>query len=379
MKVMTILGTRPEIIRLAEIIKMLDRHCTHILVHTGQNYDKNLNEVFFEDLDLRLPDYTLESKSTSIQGQLASIIENTGDIMDKERPDAVLILGDTNSGLSSICAKRKKIPIFHIEAGDRSFDNDVPEELNRRIIDHSSDINLAYTEHSRRNLLREGLEPKNIMVVGSPVYEVYQSIKSKISKSSILEELNLKPAEFFTASIHREENVDKGGALGTMVETFNALAKTYNYPIIVSTHPRTKYRLQQQNLIAMSNPLINWHQPFGLIDFIRLQTESRCVISDSGTIHEDSSILGFPAVAIRKSTEKQESLEAGYCPITGLQREDVLRAVKLVIEDPIDISVSPAPNAYLQHEVSKKIVRIILGMTRIVDEQVWGPKDKKFI
>ena len=179
MKVMTILGTRPEIIRLAEIIKMLDRHCTHILVHTGQNYDKNLNEVFFEDLDLRLPDYTLESKSTSIQGQLASIIENTGDIMDKERPDAVLILGDTNSGLSSICAKRKKIPIFHIEAGDRSFDNDVPEELNRRIIDHSSDINLAYTEHSRRNLLREGLEPKNIMVVGSPVYEVYQSIKSK--------------------------------------------------------------------------------------------------------------------------------------------------------------------------------------------------------
>lgn len=379
MKVMTILGTRPEIIRLAEIIKMLDRHCTHILVHTGQNYDKNLNEVFFDDLDLRLPDYTLVSKSTSIQGQLASIIENTGDIMDKERPDAVLILGDTNSGLSSICAKRKKIPIFHIEAGDRSFDNDVPEELNRRIIDHSCDINLAYTEHSRRNLLREGLEPKNIMVVGSPVYEVYQSIKSKISKSSILEELNLKPTEFFTASIHREENVDKGGALETMVETFNAIANTYNYPIIVSTHPRTKYRLKQQNLIAKSNPLINWHQPFGLIDFIRLQTESRCVISDSGTIHEDSSILGFPAVAIRKSTEKQESLEAGYCPITGLQREDVLRAVKLVIEDPIDISISPAPNAYLQHEVSKKIVRIILGMTRIVDEQVWGPKDKKFI
>jgi UDP-N-acetylglucosamine 2-epimerase (non-hydrolysing) len=379
MKVMTILGTRPEIIRLAAIIKMLDKHCDHILVHTGQNYDRNLNAVFFEDLDLRQPDYVLETKSATIQGQIAAIIEKTGDVMDKEKPDAIVILGDTNSGLSAICAKRKKIPIFHIEAGDRSFDNDVPEELNRRIVDHASDVNLAYTEHSRRNLLREGLHPRNVMVVGSPVCEVYDGMKDKFAASTILTELNLTPGNFFTASIHREENVDKGGALETMVDTFNALAETYGYPIVVSTHPRTRRRLEQLHLLERSSPLINWHEPFGLIDFIRLQTESRCVISDSGTIHEDSAILGFPAVAIRKSTEKQESLEAGYCPITGLQKEDVLRAVKLVVEDPIDATRSPAPEAYLQREVSKKVARIILGMGRVVDEQVWGPANKKFV
>jgi len=379
MKVMTILGTRPEIIRLASIIKMLDKHCDHVLVHTGQNYDRNLNAVFFEDLNLRQPDWTLETKSSSIQGQIASIIEKTGDVMDKEKPDAIVILGDTNSGLSAICAKRKKIPIFHIEAGDRSFDNDVPEELNRRIVDHASDINLAYTEHSRRNLLREGLHPRNIIVIGSPVCEVYDGLKDKFAASTILTELNLIPGNYFTASIHREENVDKGGALETMVGTFNALAEAYSCPIIVSTHPRTRRRLAQLNLLECSHPLINWHEPFGLIDFIRLQKESRCVISDSGTIHEDSAILGFPAVAIRKSTEKQESLEAGYCPITGLQKEDVLRTVKLVVGDPINITLSPAPDAYLQREVSKKVVRIILGMGRVVDEQVWGPADKKFI
>lgn len=379
MKVMTILGTRPEIIRLAAIIKMLDKHCDHILVHTGQNYDRNLNAVFFEDLDLRQPDYVLETKSGTIQGQIAAIIEKTGDVMDKEKPDAIVILGDTNSGLSAICAKRKKIPIFHIEAGDRSFDNDVPEELNRRIVDHASDVNLAYTEHSRRNLLREGMHPRNVMVVGSPVCEVYDGMKDKFAASTILTELGLTSGNFFTASIHREENVDKGGALETMVQTFNALAEAYGCPIVVSTHPRTRRRLEQLRLLERSNPLINWHEPFGLIDFIKLQTESRCVVSDSGTIHEDSAILGFPAVAIRKSTEKQESLEAGYCPITGLQKDDVLRAVKLVVEDPIDVTLSPAPEAYLQREVSKKVARIILGMGRVVDEQVWGPADKKFV
>lgn len=379
MKVMTILGTRPEIIRLAAIIKMLDKHCEHLLVHTGQNYDRNLNSVFFEELDLRQPDYILETKSDTLQGQIAKIIEKTGDVMDAEKPDAIVILGDTNSGLSAICAKRKKIPIFHIEAGDRSFDNDVPEELNRRIVDHASDVNLAYTEHSRRNLLREGLHPRGVMVVGSPVYEVYETMKTKFSESTILNELGIKPYKFFTASIHREENVDKGGALNILVDSLNGLAEVYKCPIIVSTHPRTRRRLEQLKLLERSNPLINWHEPFGLIDFIRLQMEARCVISDSGTIHEDSAILGFPAIAIRKSTEKQESLEAGYCPITGLNKEDVLRAVKLVIEDAIDTSQSPAPEAYLQREVSKKIVRIILGMGRVVDEQVWGATGNKFV
>ncbi len=379
MKVMTILGTRPEIIRLASIIKMLDKHCNHILVHTGQNYDRNLNDVFFEDLNLRLPDYVLETKSDTIQGQIASIIKKTGDVMDIEKPDAIVILGDTNSGLSSIPAKRKKIPIFHIEAGDRSFDNDVPEELNRRIIDHTSDINMAYTEHSRRNLLREGVHPRDVMVIGSPVCEVYENMTNKFAGSKILDDLRLKSGEFFMASIHREENVDKGGTLETMVETFNELAEIYKCPIVVSTHPRTRRRLEQLNLMHSSNPLINWHEPFGLIDFIRLQIESKCVISDSGTIHEDSSILGFPAIAIRKSTEKQESLEAGYCPITGLYKEDVLRAVKLVMEDPVDFTKSPAPDAYKQREVSKKVVQIILGMTRVVDEQTWGRPEEKFI
>ncbi|RED44309.1 non-hydrolyzing UDP-N-acetylglucosamine 2-epimerase [Aestuariispira insulae] len=379
MKVMTILGTRPEIIRLASVIKMLDKHCDHVLVHTGQNYDRTLNDIFFEDLDLRLPDHVLETKSETIQAQIAAIIEKTGDVMDLEKPDAIVILGDTNSGLSAIPAKRKKIPIFHIEAGDRSFDHDVPEELNRRIVDHTSDVNMAYTEHSRRNLLREGAHPRNVYVVGSPVCEVYDGMQEKFANSKILEELNLEPGNFLTASIHREENVDKGGALETMVDTFNALAEKYACPIVVSTHPRTRRRLEQLNLLACSNPLINWHEPFGLIDFIRLQTESKCVISDSGTIHEDSAILGFPAVAIRKSTEKQESLEAGYCPITGLHKDDVLRAVGLVVDDPIDFTRSPAPEAYQQFEVSKKITRIILGMTRVIDEQVWGPKDKKFV
>ncbi|CAM8410932.1 WecB UDP-N-acetylglucosamine 2-epimerase [Candidatus Methylopumilus universalis] len=379
MKVMTILGTRPEIIRLAAIIKALDKHCDHILVHTGQNYDHNLNAVFFEDLELRMPNYILETKSDTIQGQIAAIIEKTGDVMDKEKPDAIVILGDTNSGLSSICAKRKKIPIFHIEAGDRSFDNDVPEELNRRIVDHTSDVNLAYTEHSRRNLLREGIHPRNVMVVGSPVFEVYESMKKKFSESKVLKDLDIKAGLYFTASIHREENVDKGGALELMVDSLNGLADVYGYPIVVSTHPRTRRRLEQLGLMERSNPLINWHEPFGLIDFIRLQIDSKCVISDSGTIHEDSAILGFPAIAIRKSTEKQESLEAGYCPITGLNRNDVLRAVKLVIEDPLNCSISPAPEAYLQSEVSKKIVRIVLGMGHIIDEQVWGDQKKKFI
>ena len=376
---MTILGTRPEIIRLAAIIKALDKHCDHILVHTGQNYDHNLNVVFFEDLELRMPNYILETKSNTIQGQIAAIIEKTGDVMDKEKPDAIVILGDTNSGLSSICAKRKKIPIFHIEAGDRSFDNDVPEELNRRIVDHTSDVNLAYTEHSRRNLLREGIHPRNVMVVGSPVFEVYESMKKKFSESKVLKDLDIKAGLYFTASIHREENVDKGGALETMVDSLNGLAEVYGYPIVVSTHPRTRRRLEKLGLMERSNPLINWHEPFGLIDFIRLQIDSKCVISDSGTIHEDSAILGFPAIAIRKSTEKQESLEAGYCPITGLNRDDVLRAVKLVVEDPLNYAISPAPEAYLQSEVSKKIVRIILGMGHIIDEQVWGDPQKKFV
>lgn len=379
MKVMTIVGTRPEIIRLAAVIKKLDRYSQHILVHTGQNYDYNLNQVFFKDLDLRQPDYVLDVKADSLHEQLGKIIFQTGDVLVKERPDTVLVLGDTNSALSVINAKRLKIPIFHMEAGDRSFDENVPEELNRRIVDHTADVNLSYTEHSRRNLLREGIHPSRVFVTGSPIGEVYGSMKEKFKQSKILSELGLTPRKFFTASIHREENVEKKGGLEAMVKSLNVLVEKYGMPVIVSTHPRTKLRLQSLGLDKISHPLINWHEPFGLIDYIALQTNSFCVVSDSGTIHEDSSILNFPAIAIRKSTEKAESIDAGHSVITGLEADSVLRAVEIVTSDPIDLSMSPMPEAYAPLNVSGKVVRIVLGMTKILDEKVWGDPDKKFV
>ena len=379
MKVMTIIGTRPEIIRLSKIIKLLDKNTDHCLVHTGQNYDKNLNDIFFSDLNLRLPNYQLNSKSSSVQEQISKIIQLTGDIMDKENPDCILILGDTNSGLSSISAKRKKIPIFHIEAGDRSFDNDVPEELNRRLIDLTSDINLAYSEHSRRNLINEGFKPNNIYVIGSPIAEVYMDIKQKYKKSNILEKLKVKSKKFFLISIHREENVDKKNSLKVLVNIFNKISEKYKLPIIVSTHPRTRIRLKSEKLFQKSNKLINWHEPFGLLDFLKLQIESKCVISDSGTIHEDSTVLGFKALAIRKSTEKKESLEAGYCPITGLSEKSVLSLLDLILKTKINKLKNPIPEAYNKLNVSHKVVSLILGLNDIIDEQTWGKKEDKFV
>ena len=372
MKIMTILGTRPEIIRLSEIIKKLDNFANNILVHTGQNYDKNLRNVFFKDLNLRHPDIQLECKSKNIQAQIAKIIQETGNIMDEEKPDAILILGDTNSGLSSIAAKRKKIPIFHLEAGDRSFDNNVPEELNRRLIDHTCDVNLAYTEHSRRNLIKEGIHPKSIFVVGSPIKEVYDKIETKIKKSVILRILKLKLKKYFLASLHREENVDKKENLVEVVKTFNSIIDKYKLPIIVSTHPRTIDSLKKFNILKISNNLINWHPPFGLIDYIKLQKESFCVISDSGTIHEDSAILEFPAIAIRKSTEKYESLESGHCPITGLNSSNVLNMINFVTKNFSSLKTSLIPDAYSQTNVSNKVINIILGMRDIVNFNTWG-------
>lgn len=375
MKIMTILGTRPEIIRLCEIIKKIDSFTNNILVHTGQNYDKNLNHIFFQDLNLRYPDIQLECKSKNIQEQIAKIIQETGNVMDKEKPDAILILGDTNSGLSVIAAKRKKIPIFHLEAGDRSFDNNVPEELNRKLIDHTSDVNLAYTEHSRRNLIKEGIHPKNIFVVGSPIKEVYDKLEKKIKKNIILKNLNLKPKKYFLASLHREENVDKKENLAEVVKTFNSIVEKYKLPIIVSAHPRTINSLKKFNFLKKSKNLVNWHSPFGLIDYIKLQKESYCVISDSGTIHEDSAILQFPAIAIRKSTEKYESLESGHCPITGLSSVNVLNMIEVVKKNSPSLKNSPIPDAYNQINVSNKVTNIILGMRDIVDFNSWGRKN----
>ena len=375
MKIMTILGTRPEIIRLCEIIKKIDCFADNILVHTGQNYDKNLHHIFFQDLNLRYPDIQLECKSKNIQEQIAKIIQETGNVMDKEKPDAILILGDTNSGLSVIPAKRKKIPIFHLEAGDRSFDNDVPEELNRKLIDHTSDVNIAYTEHSRRNLIKESIHPKNIFVVGSPIKEVYDKLEKRIRKNTILNSLNLKSKKYFLASLHREENVEKKENLEELVRTFNSIVDKYKLPLIVSSHPRTINSLKKFNFFENSNSLINWHAPFGLIDYIKLQKESYCVISDSGTIHEDSAILKFPALAVRNSTEKYESLDSGYCPITGLNSKNVLKMIEVVTDNFPELRTSPIPNAYNQSNVSNKVVNIILGMRDIVNYDTWGLKN----
>lgn len=375
MKIMTILGTRPEIIRLCEIIKKIDCFADNILVHTGQNYDKNLHHIFFQDLNLRYPDIQLECKSKNIQEQIAKIIQETGNVMDKEKPDAILILGDTNSGLSVIPAKRKKIPIFHLEAGDRSFDNDVPEELNRKLIDHTSDVNFAYTEHSRRNLIKESIHPKNIFVVGSPIKEVYDKLEKRIRKNTILNSLNLKSKKYFLASLHREENVEKKENLEELVRTFNSIVDKYKLPLIVSSHPRTINSLKKFNFFENSNSLINWHAPFGLIDYIKLQKESYCVISDSGTIHEDSAILKFPALAVRNSTEKYESLDSGYCPITGLNSKNVLKMIEVVTDNFPELRTSPIPNAYNQSNVSNKVVNIILGMRDIVNYDTWGLKN----
>jgi UDP-N-acetylglucosamine 2-epimerase len=379
MKVMTIVGTRPEIIRLASIIKKLDLHCKQILVHTGQNYDYTLSQVFFDDLQLRAPDIMLNVKSDSLHGQLGNIIAQTGEVMARERPDAVVVLGDTNSALSVINAKRLKIPVFHLEAGDRSFDENVPEELNRRIVDHTADVNLAYTEHSRRNLLREGIHPSKIFVIGSPIREVYEMMKERFKQSAILEKLGLNKGKFIVASIHREENVDRKGGLDLMVKSYNALCEAHGVPVVVSTHPRTRKRLLELGLDKASDPRILWHEPFGLIDYIALQVNSLLVVSDSGTIHEDSSILGFPAIAIRRSTEKYESIDAGHCVITGLDPESVTRAARLMLADPVDPALSPMPEAYAPLNVSGKVVRIILGMAKVFDERVWGPPELKHV
>ena len=369
---MTIVGTRPEVIRLAEVIKFLDKFCNHILVHTGQNFDYELNEIFFHDLKLRKPDIQLNVKSKTLHEQISKIILETGKVLKKEKPDALLILGDTNSALSSINAKRLKIPIYHMEAGDRSFDEEVPEEINRRIVDHISDVLLPYTEYSRYNLLREGIHPSKIYVTGSPIAEVYHKYKKNFLKSKILKKLNLKKRKFITASIHREENVEKTTRLKSMIECYNLLSQKFNMPIVVSTHPRTKAMLKEKKLFKNAEKKIIWHEPFGLNDYINLQLNSFCVVSDSGTIHEDASILNFPAVAIRKSTEKSESIDAGHCIITGLKPTKVLESVNIATNDFNSQKNSKLPEAYYVKNVASKIARIVIGMNDVIKLKVWG-------
>ena len=370
MKLITVLGTRPEIIRMACIIKELDKFTDNIIVHTGQNYDKNLRDMFFDDLDLRYPDIQLNVKSESLHDQIGNIIKETGRVFQEVKPDAVITLGDTNSALSLINARRMKIPSFHIEAGDRSFDINVPEELNRKIVDHTANINIAYTEYSRRNLLAEGIHPSKIFVCGSPIKEVYDSINEKIEKSNILKSLNLKKDKYIVASIHREENVDTVGGLEQMVNTYKELAKQFDVNIIVSTHPRTRKRLNKLDLVDLNNNFpINWHEPFGLIDFLALQMSSLCVVSDSGTIHEDSAVLGFPGVAIRKSSEKYESLDSGFCPFTGLNAENVIRCCKIAIENKKKLNEKSIAEEYKTKRASMVITNLVASLTNIVKNE----------
>lgn len=329
MKVMTVVGTRPEIIRLAAVMRRLDatEGIEHVLVHTGQNWDRQLNEVFFEDLGLRPPDHVLNVDVSTLGATLGDILRRTEEVLDAEEPDAFLVLGDTNSALSLIIAKRRRIPTYHMEAGNRCFDANVPEETNRRLVDHTADFNLAYTEHARRNLLAEGLNPRRVIVTGSPMAEVLEAQRSAIEVSPALDALGVSPGGYFLVSAHREENVDSPERLRLMLGCLNAVAAEWELPVLVSTHPRTRMRLEALSG-AEVNPLVRFHEPFGFLDYNRLQLGAACVLSDSGTIAEESTILGFPAVTLRSSIERPEALDTGAITMTDLDAEAVVRAIR---------------------------------------------------
>lgn len=362
LKVLTVVGTRPEIIRLAPTLKLLDRHTDHVLVHTGQNYDYELNEVFFEDLGLRRPDRFLEADTASLGSMLGSILAKTEAVLHAERPDAMLVLGDTNSCISAVMAKRLKVPVFHMEAGNRSFDENVPEETNRRLVDHVADYNLAYTEHARRNLLAEGLHPSRIIVTGSPILEVLQQNQSQIDKSDILERQGLAEGEYFLVSLHREENVDNPERLEQALRSLNALAQEYDVPVLVSTHPRTRKRLEAQSAELKDQLVL--HAPFGFNDYVRLQRSAKLVLSDSGTISEESSMLGFPAVTMRDAIERPESLDAGAMITCGVEPDSVSDAVRFALAT-FEVSGRPhVPDGYQIADTSRRVVAFILSSAR---------------
>ncbi len=362
LKILTIVGTRPEIIRLSRVMALLDQHVDHIIAHTGQNYDYELNEVFFKDLELRKPDYFLEVDTSSLGRVMGETLIKSEEVLRKENPDAVLILGDTNSSIAGIMAKRLKIPIFHMEAGNRSFDLNVPEEINRRIIDHTADFNLVYTEHARRHLLSEGLPHRRIYLTGSPMYEVLTHYKDKINQSKILDTLELKANNYFIVSTHREENVDNPENLKQIVTVLNALAEDYNMPVIVSTHPRTRKRLEDLTDMDMDSR-IQFLKPFGFHDYVHLQQNARCAISDSGTISEESAILSFPAISLRNSMERPEAQDAGTIILTGFDSDVVLNSVKLVIEEHKAGNYKKIPDEYKIENTSWRVLKLIMGNT----------------
>jgi UDP-N-acetyl-L-fucosamine synthase len=370
MKVMTIVGTRPEVIKLCRVIRTLDAHVRHVLVHTGQNHDYELNQVFFEQLEIRKPDHFLNVVAGNLGETLGNILARTYDVMVLERPDALLLLGDTNSCLAAIVAKRLKIPIFHMEAGNRCFDQRVPEELNRKIVDHVSDINLTYSDHARDYLLREGVPPERVIKTGSPMREVLAHYRSSIDQSNVLNTLGLKQGEYFVVSAHREENVDSDRHFGKLIDLLAGVAEAYGQRIVFSVHPRTRARIEAAKIGLPA--LVEIHKPFGFFDYVSLQCQAHAVISDSGTITEESSILNFPAVNIREAHERPEGMEEGAVMMTGLDRERVMQALSILEKQPRgEQRMLRMVRDYDVPNVSEKVVRIILSYTDYVNRLVW--------
>ncbi|WP_194850515.1 non-hydrolyzing UDP-N-acetylglucosamine 2-epimerase [Nonlabens antarcticus] len=366
-KLATILGTRPEIIRLAECIKKADKYFNHVLIHTGQNYDYELNEIFFEDLGLRKPNYFLNVAGDNLGQTIGNVISSSYEILAKEKPDALLLLGDTNSVLSTIAAKRLKIPIFHMEAGNRCFDQNVPEEINRKISDHISDINLTYTENSRRYLLSEGFRKDHVFLTGSPLREVLEKYKSEIERSNVVKKLDLKENNYMVVSAHREENIDLGSNFSVLVKALNKVAEEYQMPIIFSTHPRTKNRIEKENI--KFHKLVQNVPPLGFFDYVKLQQQSYIVLSDSGTISEESAMMKFPAVSIRTSTERPEAIDAGTIVLGGITEDEILNGINISkglfhqdIQLPFEYNISNS---------SERVIKAIQSYTSIVNKVIW--------
>jgi UDP-N-acetylglucosamine 2-epimerase len=372
-KVMTIVGTRPELIKMSRVIAEFDIHTKHILVHTGQNYDYELNELFFNDLGIRKPDYFLEAIGNNAAQTIGRVIEKADEVLAKEMPDAVLLYGDTNSCLSVIAAKRLKIPVFHFEAGNRCFDQRVPEELNRKVLDHLSDINFVLTEHARHYLIAEGIRPETIIKTGSHMAEVLSFYADKIKKSDVINRLNLEVGKFFIVSAHREENVDNSQNLKDMIETLNKISETYDFPVIVSTHPRTQKRLDALNLGKLSSK-VKFMKPFGFCDYIKLQQESFCVISDSGTITEEASLLNLPAITIRNVHERPEGMDVGTLIMSGLKQDRVLDAIKVVVgHHKKNTRIMSAVKDYeSSSSVSKQVLRVVMSYIDYINRTVWS-------
>ena len=370
LKVMTIVGTRPEIIRLSRVMAKLDRHCDHVIEHTGQNYDYELNEVLFSDLGIRKPDMFLEAAGATAADTIGQVIMAADKALQQYEPEALLLLGDTNSCLAAIAAKRRKIPIFHMEAGNRCFDFRVPEEINRRIVDHTSDINLTYSEIAREYLLREGLPPDQVIKTGSPMREVIEHYKPGIDASTVLEKLGLSAGHYFVVSSHREENVDSPENLAKLYGVLNALAEKYREPVIVSTHPRTRKRMDALGLAA--NPLVQFLKPFGFFDYIKLQTEANCVLSDSGTITEESSILNFPALNMREVHERPEGFEEAAVMMVGMSVDRVMQGLAILDSQPRgENRALRLVDDYSPDNVSEKVLRIVQSYTDFVNRKVW--------